>query len=155
MTRERILAHPALARLNSLQKQLDELRAGLIGHSKAEAAEAAELGQLAQEIFHSRQRRAAVFGDSDLFGEPAWDIFLALFAAHEAQHKLSVTDVCDVAGVPLATGLRWIGRLENDGWIFRSPDPVDRRRFWLFLTERALNVMHDYLAEISLRPSQG
>lgn len=148
------LAQPALVRLNSIQKQLDELRERLTGHPKAGAMDATELGHLAQQIFFSRQRRAEVFESSNLFGEPAWDIFLALYAAQEAQHKLSVSDVCDVAGVPLATGLRWIGRLEKDGWVYRTADPVDRRRFWLLLTERASTVMRDYLAGISLGPSQ-
>ena len=149
------MAQPALAKLDSIQKQLDELRVRLVGHPKAQATDAGELGQLAQEIVLSRQQRADVFESNDLFGEPAWDIFLALYAAQEAQHKLSVTDVCDLAGVPLATGLRWIGRLEKDGWVYRTPDPVDRRRFWLLLTERASGVMRAYLAGISLRPRQG
>ena len=149
------LAQPALARLDALQKQLDELRDRLIGHPKAEATDPGELAQLAQEIVLSRQRRADVFGDGDLFGEPAWDIFLALYAAQEAEHKLSVTGVCDVAGVPLATGLRWIEKLEKEGWVYRTPDPVDRRRTWLLLTERASNVMRDYLAGLSVRPRQG
>jgi MarR family transcriptional regulator, temperature-dependent positive regulator of motility len=143
------------AQLNLLQKQLDELRDRLTAHPKGDAIDLGELGRLAQEIFRSRQQRAAIFRDDDLFGEPAWDIFLALYTAHEAQHKLSLTDVCGVAGVPLATGLRWIGRLEKDGWVYRAADPVDRRRSWLNLTERALNVMRDYLAGLSLRPSQG
>jgi DNA-binding MarR family transcriptional regulator len=143
-----------LAQLNLLQKQLDELRNRLTAHSKGDAIDSGELGQLAQEIFSSRKRRAAMFKDDDLFGEPAWDIFLALYTAQEAQHKLSLTDVCGVAGVPLATGLRWIGRLEKDGWVYRVPDPVDGRRFWLLLTERASNVMRNYLAGTGLRPSQ-
>ena len=142
-------------KLNSLQKQLDELRNGLTGHSKAVAAHAGELGQLAYEIVRSRQRRAAVFGSDDLFGEPAWDIFLALYVATEAQQKLSVTGVCDVAGVPLATGLRWIEKLEKGGWVHRIPDPVDHRRFWVLLTERAGTVLRDYLEGIRLQASQG
>ena len=146
---------PALARLNSLQKQLDELRNRLTAHPEAEPLDVEDLGQLAREIVFSRQRRADVFGDGDLFGEPAWDIFLALYAAQEAQQKLSISSVCDIAAVPPTTGLRWIGKLEKDGWVYRTPDPVDRRRFWLLLTERASNVMRDYLAGISLRPRQG
>ena len=149
------LERPALARLNSLQKQFDELRNRLTAHPEADAVDEEDLGQLAREIVFSRQRRAAVFGSSDLFGEPAWDIFLALYAAQEAQHKLSVTGVCEVAGVPLATGLRWIEKLEKEDWVYRTQDPVDRRRSWLLLTERASNVMGEYLAGLSLRPGQG
>jgi len=144
-----------LAKLNSLQDQLDDLRNRLMGHPATAAADEAALGQLAQEIVILRQRRAAVFGNSDLFGEPAWEIFLALYSAHEAQQKLSVTGLCEGAGLPLATGLRWIEKLEKENWVYRTPDPVDRRRSWLILTERALNVMRDYLAGLSVRPRVG
>jgi DNA-binding MarR family transcriptional regulator len=143
-----------LAKLDSLQDQLDDLRNRLMEHPSAAPADKAELG-LAQEIVLLRQRRATVFGNSDLFGEPAWEIFLALYSTHEAQQKLSVTGVCEEARLPLATGLRWIDKLEKEGWVYRAADPVDRRRSWLNLTERALNVMRDYLAGLSLRPSQG
>jgi DNA-binding MarR family transcriptional regulator len=127
----------------------------LVEHPRTAATDKAALGQLAQEIVLLRKRRAAAFGNSDLFGEPAWEIFLALYAAHEAQHKLSVTGVCEEARLPLATAIRWIEKLEKDGWVYRAPDPVDRRRSWLILSERALNVMRDYLAGLTLRPNQG
>ena len=144
-----------LAKLNALQEQLDELRDGLMGHPNADAIDATTLGQLAWEIVRSRRRRAAVFRSSDLFGEPAWDILLGLYVAGQAQQKLSVSGVCDVARVPLTTGLRWIERLEKEGWVHRSPDPVDRRRFWVLLTERASTLMRSYLAGIRLRPNHG
>lgn len=144
-----------LTQLNSLQNQLDELRTRLMGHPNTDATDEAALGQLAQEIVRSRQRRAAVFQSNDLFGEPAWDILLGLYVAEDAQLKLSVTELCDVAGVPPTTGLRWIEKLEKEGWVYREPDPVDRRRFWVLLTERASTLMRGYLEEMRLRPSRG
>ena len=149
------LEQSSLAKLNSLQEQLDDLRDRLVAPTNTDATDAATLGQLALEIVRSRRRRVAVFGNSDLFGEPAWDILLGLYVAEQAQQKLAVTSVIEVARVPLTTGLRWIERLEREGWVRRTPDPVDRRRFWLLLTERASNVMRAYLEEIGLRPSQG
>lgn len=147
------------AKLNSLQKQLDDLRDRLIAqesdNSADKAVDKATLGQLAQEIVRSRRRRAAVFQSNDLFGEPAWDILLGLYVVDDAQQKLSVTKVCDVAGLPLTTGLRWIEKLESEAWVCRAPDPVDRRRVLVLLTERASKVMREYLGAISLRPNQG
>ena len=145
----------SLAKLNALQEQLDDLRTRLMGHPNTDATDEAELAQLAQEIVRSRQRRAAVFQSNDLFGEPAWDILLGLYVATDAQLKLSVTELCDVAGAPPTTGLRWIEKLEKEGWVYRTPDPVDRRRFWVLLTERASNVMRRYLEEMRLRPNHG
>ena len=145
----------SLAKLNSIQKQLDDLRYRLSAQERDDPVSKATIGRLAQEIVRSRRRRAAVFQSDDLFGEPAWDILLGLYVADDAQQKLSVTEVCDVAGLPHTTGLRWIERLESEAWVCRAPDPVDRRRFWVVLTERASNVMREYLGAISLRPNQG
>lgn len=142
----------SLAKLNSLQEQLDDLRNRLVAPNK-DATDAASLGQVAREIVSSRKRRAAVLGQSDLFGEPAWDILLGLYASAEAQQKLTVSGVGEVSGVPQTTAIRWIEKLEKDGWVRRVPDPVDRRRSWILLTERASNSMRTYLAGISLRPS--
>ena len=112
------------------------------------------LTQLAVEIVRSRRQRSAVFGDGDLFGEPAWDILLALYIAEQGQQKLSVSSVSDAARLPLATGLRWMEKLEKDGWVHRTPDSSDRRRSWVLLTERASNRMRRYLKGIRLRPIQ-
>jgi DNA-binding MarR family transcriptional regulator len=146
--------NPSLAKLNSIQEQLDELRDRLIGHQSDDSTDMLTLGRLAQEILRSRRRRFAVFQGSGLFGEPAWDILLWLYVADDAQQKLSITELCDVAGLPLSTGLRWIERLESETWVSRAQDPVDRRRFWVHLSERASNLMREYLDGIRLRPSQ-
>lgn len=145
--------HASLAKLNSLQEQLDDLRNRLIAPSSNNTLDTGTLGQLAREILDSRRRRAVVFRSSDLFGEPAWDILLGLYVAAEEQQKLSATSVCEVSGAPMTTTLRWIERLENEGWVHRTPDPLDRRRFWVLLTERASNTIRSYLEGIGLRPN--
>ena len=143
----------ALSQLNSIQSQLDDLRHRLAAHPNNESMDAANLGQLAQEIIRSRRRRAEAFGHTDLFGEPAWDILLGLYVAAEAQQKLTVSAVCEISGVPQSTALRWIEKLEKKGWVYRTPDSNDRRRFWMLLTERASNSIRTYLAGIKLQPN--
>ncbi len=138
------------SKLDSIQKQLDDLRGTLLAHPN-DHTDAPELGQLAREIVWSRRRRGAVFGQDSLFGEPAWDILLGLYVAEEAQQRLNVSAVCEISGVPQSTALRWLEKLERDGWVRRDPDPLDRRRFWMLLTERASNSIRTYLAGIRLR----
>jgi DNA-binding MarR family transcriptional regulator len=142
------------SKLDSIQEQLDDLRARLLAHPTNDAVDAATLGQLAREIVRSRRRRARVFGQTGLFGEPAWDILLGLYVAAEAQQRLNVSAVCELSGVPQSTALRWLEKLERDGWVRRDPDPLDRRRSWMLLTERASNLIRAYLTEIRLRPDQ-
>lgn len=139
--------------IDKLQAQLDQLRARL-----AFPAPSAELGddegmqaRLVNEILRARRRREKAFG-GDLFGEPAWDILLELYAAEHAQRKLSVSSVCYVSAVPATTALRWIQRLEKDGWLERAEDPLDGRRSWIQLTERASGQMRKFVANLPVRP---
>lgn len=94
------------------------------------------------EIYRSRRRRDAAFGDdADLFGEPAWDILLDLVDADAHGRRISVTSASLAASVPATTGLRMIAILEERGLIVRTDDPLDRRRSWVTLTGKGRAAM--------------
>jgi len=143
-----------LLELARLQRQLDDLREHLCNTTQPSASEIEDesvLSRLVKEILRSRRRREKIFG-GELFGEPAWDILLELYAAEWTQQRLSVNGACCVSAVPETTALRWIVRLEKEGWVERKDDPLDKRRKWLALTGRGLAAMRDYLKELSIRP---
>lgn len=117
--------------------------------SKAAQDELAEI-RLVSEILKSRRRRDAAFG-AELFGEPAWDLLLELYLAQQQQRRISVSDACRASASPPTTGLRWIGILEVQGWVRRACDPLDGRRMWISLTDRASAAMHDYLEQMAVR----
>jgi DNA-binding MarR family transcriptional regulator len=96
-------------------------------------------------ILRLRRQRNKLFG-GDLFGEPAWDILLELYAAAGNGRKLSVSGACYASGVPVTTALRWILRLEKDGWIRRTEDPLDKRRSWLMLCDDTEKKMCEFLS---------
>ena len=45
-----------------------------------------------------------------------------------------------------SAALRWIARLTEAGFFERRPDPFDRRRAFMSLTERGLDAMRRYVA---------
>jgi len=144
----------ALLELDRLQRQLDELREHLSNSGDSAPSEIDDetiLSRLVKEILRSRRRREKVFG-GELFGEPAWDILLELYAAEWTRQRLSIHGACCVSAVPDTTALRWIVRLEKEGWVERTDDPLDGRRKWLALTDRASAAMRDYLKDLSIRP---
>lgn len=143
----------AIAELDRLQAHLDELRMRISSQEKARAGEldAAAIERLVRAILRARRRRDSLFGE-DLFGEPCWDLLLELYAAQLAQQKVSISSACLASAVAPTTALRWIGKLERDGWVCREADPLDGRRYWLRLTQQGVSAMHNFLANMEVRP---
>ena len=99
---------------------------------------------LARKAYALRRKRSAIFGNPDLFGEPAWDILLDLFIAHGEGKPVSVSSACIGSAAPATTGLRWLGVLADEGLILREPDPEDHRRVMVRLTSGGLAAMERY-----------
>ena len=93
------------------------------------------------------------FFDAGLFEDPAWDMLLDLFAAALEGQRVSVSSLCIAAAVAPTTALRWIGRMTDLGLFEREPDPFDRRRAFMRLSDRALLAMRGYW--LAVRRSAG
>lgn len=92
----------------------------------------------------------------ELFADPAWDMLLDLYAARLERKRVSVSSLCIAAAVPPTTALRWIGTLHDAGLFEREPDPGDRRRAHIILSNRAAEAMRGYftaVARLGLSPA--
>ena len=103
--------------------------------------------RLVRRIIRQRQLRGRFF-DGDLFADPAWDMLLDLTAARAEHTRVSVTSLCIASGVPPTTALRWIGQMTEAGMLERVEDETDRRRAFITLTEKAIDAMSRYFAEL-------
>ena len=74
---------------------------------------------------------------SGYFSDVAWDILIELDSAERRGVRFFVTDACIETRIPLTTALRYIIKLEKDGYVNRHPDAVDRRRSCVSLTSLA------------------
>jgi len=144
---------PQPINLESVRVELESLRLRLSlaeeNSSKTSEIDLAET-RLVREIIRSRRRRDTQFG-ANLFGEPAWDMLLELYLAHLEQRRTTVSSACRASASPQTTGLRWIRQLQTQGWIQRQSDPLDGRRVWLSLTDRACASMHHYLQLLAVK----
>jgi DNA-binding MarR family transcriptional regulator len=105
--------------------------------SSPDQRERAALAEFVARLRRLRLRRNEVIG-APLFRDPAWDMLLELFAAHESGRRVSVSSLCYASGVPPTTALRQIQRLEKYDLITRSGDRFDNRRCYVEPTAKAV-----------------
>lgn len=103
------------------------------------------MAQIARGIYAKRRRRDSWFGA--VFGEPAWDILLDLFAAEAEGMQVSVSSACIAASVPATTGLRWLKTMEEEGLIVRKRPDNNKRLVLVELTDKARAAMAGYLLD--------
>ena len=134
----------------NLRLKLDEVVAveatTLRAHPKREPSDK-DLRQLAARIYDARRVREKVL-DGELFGEPAWDMLLALSFMPARGEFLSVSGLCHASGAPATTGLRWQASLRRERLIERGPDEVDARRQFVRLTKKGRTLMQAYLTRL-------
>ncbi|QNE04037.1 MarR family transcriptional regulator [Croceicoccus marinus] len=102
---------------------------------------------LLREMIRQRQLRASFF-EGELFADPAWDMLLDLTAARAEGNEVCVSSLCIASGVPATTALRWIGQMTEAGLFERLPDPADRRRAIIRLSQSAQDAMCAYFARV-------
>ena len=103
-----------------------------------------KLVRLACRIYDARRERERLMG-SKLFGEPGWDIMLALYCMPHRGERLAVTSLSLAAAVPQTTAIRWQTILQEEGLIRRLEDPKDARRIYVELTGKGRDQIEGYL----------
>ena len=117
-----------------LEQSLGAIKEELCSQPPEEAVDTNdELQKEVRKILRTRRLREELFG-ADLFGDPAWDILLDAFATELSGKRTSVSGLCLASHVPATTALRWVRKLEQDGWLVRTADPLDGRRHWMGLS---------------------
>lgn len=121
-------------------------KAGMAGQAVVvEVFQSSELIRLAQKIARARRNRTRQFKPS-MFGEPAWDMLLVLYA-NESETRLPVGRLAALSGSRPTTAIRWLDYLSREGFVFRRPNLRDARSEIIELTEKGRSVLEQYLSE--------
>ncbi len=102
----------------------------------------------AKARYKERRSRDSLFGNPDLFADPAWDILLDLYIAHYEKRDISVSSACIGAAVPPTTALRWLTHLTDQGIILRTSDESDMRRVFVTLSPTAIFSMDQFFENV-------
>lgn len=100
-----------------------------------------------RRAIRARRLRDQFLG-GNLFEDPGWDMLLDLYASELERGRVSVSSLCIAAAVAPTTALRWIGRMTDTGLFERRPDPHDRRRAFMVLSDRASEAMRGYIVAV-------
>lgn len=138
--------------LNDLPPELpppapDRTSPGLEEECDYPSAELAELIRKARAESRRRTLRARHL-PAGLFGEPAWDLLLDIFANRAEGKRVSFSSTCLATGVPAGEAARWINVLEAEGLLFRRRDPKDRSCLWLDLTDLGMERLCAHFRDI-------
>jgi DNA-binding MarR family transcriptional regulator len=104
----------------------------------------------AREILAHRKLRRQ-FLPAELFHEPAWDMLIALFVAHDDPRPTNVKTLVGMADAPVTTSQRWIEHLHKLKLIDRVSDPADRRRIEISLSSTGYDAVTGFLTAIIRR----
>ena len=106
-----------------------------------------QLSALASKIYEARRTRYRML-DRDLFGEPAWDMLLALYCLPDRGQPLSITALTYAAELPQTTGHRWQLILSERKLVDHVPDELDGRRQFVKLSDKGRELLELYLTRL-------
>lgn len=135
----RLLADPAL-----VPNGLSEFMAAAPGTRDREV-----LVSRARIVLNARRRREQFF-NRVMFGEPAWDILLMLYASEQSAGRLTMSRLAEWVETPLTTVVRWVNFLEEEGLVRRQPHPTDRRTVFIKLLDTGRGSLDAYLGVLPI-----
>lgn len=116
-------------KIAELERCVQEVKEALAKSAKAERVPQPFLvdeGKI-RRILAARRVREQQLG-AELFADPAWDLLLEAFAADLEKKPLYRSDLGRAASAPETTALRWLRKLEQDGWLHCSEDSASGRQ---------------------------
>jgi MarR family transcriptional regulator, temperature-dependent positive regulator of motility len=129
------------------------LEAALLSLSSIEEKAAIALAELRDTEIRLRRARGQHF-PTGYFSDVAWDILLELDRAERVGEIFAITDIGVDAGIPLTTILRYLNKLEKDGFISRCQDVADRRRSVVTLTDYGRSALHSVFQAVVVNSTE-
>lgn len=99
---------------------------------------------MARNDLNARQRKKKIFSESEIFGEPAFEILLHTYVADAERRTLAATELCSSASVPISIGTRYISILEQQGLLSRHPSMTDFRTTIVSITHLGIAKINEF-----------
>lgn len=86
-----------------------------------------------------------------LFGEPAWDLLVALFVWDDTGSPMAVSELAKLVDAPASTAVRWMQYLEEKGLVVRRRSDRDRRILKVSLSDEGRRRLDAYFQKVVRR----
>lgn len=124
-----------LSMVNSDLDEIKQMLHSLVASTNSVGSPGRDITNLALRDLEIKLRKLRnEYFPGGYFSDFAWDILLDLDKAAREGRRFVVSDAGAEAGIPLTTAVRYIAKLERDGYIEREVDSNDRRRTFVSLT---------------------
>jgi DNA-binding MarR family transcriptional regulator len=117
------------------------------GGSQSLSPDRKQLHSRALRELRSRRSREQYF-DRYLFGEPAWEILLALYINEDVGARLTTSMLAEFVALPMSTVIRWLGALEQAALVGRDDHPTDRRKVFIRLLDQGRKALDTYFGSM-------
>lgn len=132
----------------TLVERMHTVLDGFLPDASGEPEEPSEI-ERAREILRLHRARVRLFSPlRTIFHNPAWDVMLQLFIAHEEGRAMTVDDLHTTSIVPAEVLKRWVRALEGEGIIARWPNVTASRGDVIALTPYAMETMLRFLDDV-------
>ena len=108
------------------------------------------LVKAASKIFLDRRARSH-FISAAVFGEPAWDMLVALYITEESPAQKAIACLTQMVGASPATASRWIDYLEQQRLVILEGSSDDPRQVFVSLTDAAREALDAYFSHLSMK----
>jgi DNA-binding MarR family transcriptional regulator len=106
-----------------------------------------ELIAAAKCVYRYRRQRLQLF-PAGMFGEPAWDMLIAMYSLSDTIAAVSVGRLCAFSGAPPTTALRWMDYLTAQGFLERTEAINDKRKAMISITAKAEGALDHYFEQV-------
>lgn len=104
--------------------------------------------EIAKSQYSARRVRERFF-EKKIFGEPAWDMLLELYASELNDEKISTSNLILSSSAPNSTALRWMKHLEDQGLVIKKSSNIDGRVQYQRITNVGFDGMTKYFESIA------
>lgn len=125
----------------------------VIAQQNAEAELTDDPVAVARHLIAASKRRDSLFRDG-LFACPAWDMLMDLYITKAARSQVTVSSLTISSKVPTTTALRHIADLVEHGEVVRVPDPFDKRRCFVEISDDVFDRLTECLQLIGARSAR-